>query len=67
MSAPIQLNFSGYYNYTAWTGLGDNGFSTFTLNLNSDGSAYGSGSDNCGPFTVSGALIGDNLRFIKPV
>jgi len=63
--SPIKLNFSGYYKYVSWTNLSDNGFSSFTLNLKPDGSVYGSGRDNIGPFNMSGALIGDNLRFIK--
>jgi len=62
---PRTLHFSGYYKYMAWTNLKDDGFSTFTLTLESDNTVHGTGSDNIGPFNMSGALLGDNLRFVK--
>ncbi|KAF7981214.1 hypothetical protein HWV62_34553 [Athelia sp. TMB] len=63
---PITLNFSGYYKYASGAGFSDKEFSTFTLNLNhDDGSVFGSGSDSVGSFNMSGALIDDDLRFIK--
>ncbi|PPR05879.1 hypothetical protein CVT24_006633 [Panaeolus cyanescens] len=61
----FQLDLNGYYTYTSWSSLGDDGYSTFKLTVLANGVIYGSGSDKPGPFVLSGALINDDIRFIK--
>ncbi|KAF9032786.1 hypothetical protein BJ165DRAFT_1598987 [Panaeolus papilionaceus] len=61
----FQIDLNGYYTYTSWTIVGDDGYSTFKITVLANGVIYGSGSDKPGPFVLSGALIGDDIRFIK--
>ncbi|KAF9032801.1 hypothetical protein BJ165DRAFT_1598998 [Panaeolus papilionaceus] len=61
----FQLDLSGYYTYTSSSSSEDDGYSSFKLTALANGVIYGSGSDKPGPFVLSGALIDDDIRFVK--
>ncbi|KAF9046634.1 hypothetical protein BJ165DRAFT_1473309 [Panaeolus papilionaceus] len=46
------LDLNGYYTYTSWSSLGDDGYSSFKLTVLANGVIYGSGSDKPGPASI---------------
>jgi hypothetical protein len=61
----FSLDLNGYYTYTSWSSLGDDGHTSFNMTVQPNGVIYGSGKDHPGPFVLSGVIINDEIRFVK--
>jgi len=62
----VQVTLHGYYTYNRYTVIGDDGaMSNVVTEIDSNNILTGKGSDRLGMFSISGFLIGEEIRFIK--